>query len=154
MRYLIPLTILFLLVGFVEFSQCQSELDIDADFAVFNLHSNGGDYLSTLTSKYVRTVYLYLGELVYPESYIKKVLEWRELEPGDKLSREDVIKMSEKLEATKAVYGEVKKSGNKYTVHLRGIDLETGETFLDNSHTGTGEYSLSNTIDVIVGITE
>jgi len=153
MRFLpvIILTLSILLTGFV-FSE--KELDIDADFAVFNLSAGGDDHLSALTSKYVRTVFLYIGELVYPEPYIKKVLEWKELEPGDKLTEIDVKKMGEKLEAKKVVYGEVKKSGNTYTVYLKGIDLKTNEVFLDKKASDTGEYSLSSIIDEIVGLTE
>jgi hypothetical protein len=130
----------------------QAEIDVEAEFAVFNL-SSGDQYISDLTSKYLRTVYLYLGELVYPESYIKKVLEWKGLEAGDNISKADILDMAEKLEAKKAVYGSVKKSSNTYTISIKGIDIKTGEYFINDSLSCKGEYSLSNTIDKLVGLT-
>jgi hypothetical protein len=145
-------TVFFLLVAsalpLYTFAQ---GLDIDADTAVFYLSAGKDSSLCDTATTYLRTAILYMGYKIHPIPYILKVMEWAGVKKNQELTYDEVLKMGQKLEAKNIIYGSVAKSGSTYTVTLNWLD-SAGNTISSGENSGKGEYSISTSIDKILGL--
>jgi hypothetical protein len=147
--------LLFLLAAsFLPLYVFAQGLDIDADTAVFYLYAGKDNTaLCETVTTYLRTAVLFMGYKIHPIPYVLKVMEWAGVNKNQDLSYEEVLKMGQKLEAKNIIYGSVAKSGSTYTVSLNWLD-GAGNTINSGESSGKGEYSISTSIDKLLGLLE
>jgi len=153
---MVKTSLLFLLVmSVLPLTVFAQEADVDADTAIFYLYVGKDKIkLSEVSTSYLRTAILYMGYKLWPIPYIKKVMEWADVSLGEKVGHENAVKMGQKLPNTvNIIYGSISKSGSTYTVSLTWLDGD-GNVVKSGEKGGKGEYSISSSIDSLLGLTE
>jgi hypothetical protein len=123
------------------------------DIVVIPFHPEGTDtYTSDVITSYLRNALLFTGNVLYDSPYILKAMDWKGLKKGDKVALEQTIDIGKKLEADVIYFGEVKKEGKAYTIHLVKVKLPSGEIIFDKTKVADDLYLISRKIDEMVGI--
>ncbi|HDM42760.1 MAG TPA: hypothetical protein ENG29_00050 [Firmicutes bacterium] len=152
MRYLLPVVLLLLTLSLSLHGQ-EMELEGIRDVVVIPFHSNEGDeYISDVVTAYLRNALIFMDDALTDTPYVLKAMDWRGLKKGDKVSLEDAVEIGKKLNATTIYFGDIKKSGKSYTIHLTKAIPETGEIIFSKEKVADDLYLISRKIDEILGL--
>jgi len=146
--------ILFFLL-FISLTIYSEELEVSGlgDVCVIPFHSTSGDtYTADVVTLYLRNALLYTGNVLYDTPYVLKAMDWKGIKKGDSVSIEQAIEIGKKLEAEVLYFGDVKKDGKAYTIHLTKIKLPMGEVIFEKTKIANDLYLISRKIDEMLGI--